>query len=100
MSDSIMIPFKSMEIEAKAQKIGESTFYQVTNSWKLVSSKDTQNPNSFLKNDDTRKFMIKAYLNSAKTDGPSRIPKLDGFDVSTNEGLDAYLTHTHKRSIS
>lgn len=99
MIDSILIPFKSMQIEAKSKRIGEATFYQVTNSWKMVSNKDTQNPNSFLKNDDTRRFLAKAYLNSAKTDGPSRLSKLDGFDITTDVGLDAYLAHTHKKRL-
>ena len=99
MSNSIMIPFKSMEIEAKAQKIGNATFYQVTNSWKLVSSRDTQKPSIFLFNDDTRKFMLKAYLNSEVNNVNSRLSKLDGFDITTDEGLDAYLSQTHNKRL-
>jgi hypothetical protein len=99
MSDLILIPFKGMQIEAKSEKKGDATFYQVTNSWKMVSNKATKNPKSFLLIDDTRKFMVKAYLSSASGVATSRLSKLDGFDITTDDGLNAYLTHTHNKRL-
>ncbi len=99
MSDSILIPFKSMEIEAKSMKVAGSTFYQATNTWKMISNRDTQKPSIFLLDNDTRKFMIKAYLNSAVSVVNSRLSKLDGFDITDNVQLDAYLTATKNKRL-
>ncbi len=99
MSDSILIPFKSMEIEAKSMKVAGSTFYQATNTWKMISNRDTQKPSIFLLDNDTRKFMIKAYLNSAVSVVNSRLSKLDGFDITDDVQLDAYLTATKNKRL-